>query len=172
MRVALTKELLQEKIDNIRGAVTIAYPMGLPEWDPVPLIIVDKDEVAGMSFKKILDPATATLWFAGKQFMRGRKVRDTSSSLRNEKTRVVVKLQGKGASAPARQPAISEDERKAMMAKYFKDQEERKRLTTNDEDDYLNSSWANPKAMKAELHGMSAMASRRGLQVTSGGLRM
>ena len=54
MRVALTPELLKEKIANIGGAVTIAYPMGLPEWDPVPHILKDKDEVAGADFKKIL----------------------------------------------------------------------------------------------------------------------
>ena len=24
---------INEKINNVRGAVTMAYPMGLPEWD-------------------------------------------------------------------------------------------------------------------------------------------
>jgi hypothetical protein len=28
-------------VDNIRGAVTMAYPMGLPEWDPVRLLLED-----------------------------------------------------------------------------------------------------------------------------------
>jgi len=43
--LALTVGGLQERIDNIRGAVTMAYPMGLPEWDPVRLLIEDpKDE--------------------------------------------------------------------------------------------------------------------------------
>ena len=152
MRVALNADVLKEKIDNIGGAVTIAYPMGLPDWDPVPHILKDKDEVAGADFKKILDPATATLWFAGKEFLRDGIVRDR---IRHEKTKVTVKLQKKGSSAPARQPAVTEAERKAMMAHYFKKQEEMKKLATNDEDDYLHSAWANSSSLKNSLHGAS-----------------
>jgi hypothetical protein len=40
----------------------------------------------------------------------------------NEKTKVVAKLQRSGAGPPAREPAVSEEERKAMMAHYFKRQ--------------------------------------------------
>jgi len=161
MRVALTAQVLKEKIDNIRGAVTIAYPMGLPAWDPIPHILEDKDEVAGADFKKILDPATATLWFAGKEFLRDGVVKDR---IRHEKTKVIVKLQKKGSSAPARQPAVSEAERKAMMAHYFKKQEELKKLATNDEDDYLNSAWANSRGLKNSLHGAS-----NGIKFRAGG---
>lgn len=164
MRVALTPELLKEKIDNIRGAVTIAYPMGLPEWDPIPHILQDKDEVAGADFKKIHDPETATLWFAGKEFLRDGVVKDR---VRHEKTKIIVKLQKAGSSAPARQPAISEAERKAMMAHYFKKQEEMKKIATNDEDDYLNSAWANSKGLKNSLHGASG-----GIQFRAGGRRL
>ena len=39
--VVVTVRGLQEKVDNIRGAVTMAYPMGLPEWDPVRLMVED-----------------------------------------------------------------------------------------------------------------------------------
>ena len=35
----------------------------------------------------------------------------------------MAKLQGAGSGAPVREPAVSEDERKAMMAHYFKKQE-------------------------------------------------
>ena len=28
-------EEINERINNVRGAVTMAYPMGLPEWDLV-----------------------------------------------------------------------------------------------------------------------------------------
>jgi hypothetical protein len=40
-----------------------------------------------------------------------------------------------------------------MMAQYFKKQEELKKLAEDDEDDFVNSSWANPKALKSSLHG-------------------
>ena len=26
--------MLQDHVDNIRGALMIAYPMGLPDWEP------------------------------------------------------------------------------------------------------------------------------------------
>lgn len=34
-RIALNKSILQDKIANVRGAVVMAYPMGLPEYDLV-----------------------------------------------------------------------------------------------------------------------------------------
>ncbi|CAN0557273.1 unnamed protein product, partial [Ectocarpus sp. 8 AP-2014] len=47
---------------------------------------------------------------------------------KNEKTRIMCKLQKPGSGPPGREPGVSEDERKAMMAFYFKRQEELKRL--------------------------------------------
>jgi len=57
-----------------------------------------------------LDPATAQLWCAGKEFVREELVKDRVG--RNEKTKVVVKLQKPGHGAPAREPCVSEAERK------------------------------------------------------------
>lgn len=34
-KVVLAEKMLSEAMDNIRGAVMICYPMGLPEWDLV-----------------------------------------------------------------------------------------------------------------------------------------
>ena len=36
-----------EALDLIRGGVMIAYPMGLPAWDPVRMAIDDTEELAG-----------------------------------------------------------------------------------------------------------------------------
>ena len=160
-RVALNAQLLQEKIRNIGGALTIAYPMGLPEWDPARLTLTDDDGAEGAPGQKIMDPETATLWFAGKQFERESFIRDR---IRHERSKVVAKLQGPGSTAPAREAAISEAERKAMMAHYYKKQEELKRIQSNDEDDYLHSAWSNSKALKYQLHGQSGggIAFRKG----------
>ena len=38
-----------------------------------------------------------------------------------------------------------------MMAYYFRKQEEDKKLLENDEDDYLNSTWADTKSLKKYL---------------------
>lgn len=138
--VALTSRGLQEKVDNIRGAVAMAYPMGLPEWDPVRLMIESKldgtDFLAEMAGKDILDPATATLWWAGKEFFRDGLVGDRVG--KNEKTKVVARLQSATGGAPVREPAVTEEERKSMMAHYFKKQEEEKRLVEDNDDNYVS----------------------------------
>jgi hypothetical protein len=65
--------------------------------------------------------------------------------------------QKQGTGAPGREPAVSEEERKAMMAFYFRKQEEAKRLAEADDDDYLGSSWANPKGLQQALRGVSSV---------------
>ena len=47
MKVYLTKKMLLEKVDEIRGAVMICYPMGLPEWDNVRLALEDTEDLSG-----------------------------------------------------------------------------------------------------------------------------
>ena len=34
-RVIVTRKELEDAVQNIKGAVTICFPMGLPEYDPV-----------------------------------------------------------------------------------------------------------------------------------------
>ncbi len=181
--VALTARGLQEKVDNVRGAVAMAWPMGLPAWDPVRLMLEDTGAADGflaeVSGKDFLDPASATLWWAGKEFFRDATVGDRVG--RNEKTKVVARLQTAAGGAPVREPAVSEDERKvrgrgaaraarpredaphpstpptpaqAMMAWYFKKQEEEKKLADDNEEGYLNAKWADPKALKSSLLGV------------------
>ena len=96
---------------------------------------------------------SATLWVAGKEFIRGELVSNRLG--RNEKTKVIAKLQNNGDGAPGREPAVNEEERKAMMAYYFKKQEGMKRLAETDDDDYLNSTWADPKNLKRDLQGIN-----------------
>lgn len=44
---ALTEQILEEALSNIRGAITIVWPMGLPEWEPVRDILDDKEDLTG-----------------------------------------------------------------------------------------------------------------------------
>lgn len=84
---------------------------------------------------------------------------------RNEKTKVVARLQKRGGGPPVREPAVSEEERRVMMAHYFKKQEEAKKLAEDDEDDYMTSSWANPRMLKQQLLGTaSGVAVRPGMR--------
>lgn len=55
---------------------------------------------------------------------------------------------------------VNEEERKAMMAHYFKRNEEMKRLAEAEDDDYLNSQWADSKEMKKKLQGLSNLTYR------------
>jgi hypothetical protein len=199
-RQSITLEGLDDKLANLSGAVTMAYPMGLPAWDSVkvrqrPCTAVRRPNMRGAPRARarppaptaaahrlppragqlalelpphegglddtpaqggVLEPATATLWCAGREFVRGETVADRLG--KNEKTKVVAKLQKPGGGAPAREPVVSEDERKAMMAHYFKRQEEMKALAEANDDDYLSSSWADAKALKNSLTGMGSIS--------------
>lgn len=155
-RVAVTTDMLDDKLANMQGAVMMAYPMGLPAWDTVSLTLNGEDGLEGtQAGSEMLDPETTSLWVASRDFERGQKVGDRLGW--NEKTKVVAKLQKSGSGPPAREPVVSEEERKAMMAHYFKRQEELKKLSEANDDDYLASSWADPKAMKKSLQGTGAI---------------
>ena len=124
-RQATSLAVLQEKLDNIRGVVTMSYPMGLPEWDTIKLTIEGVDGLEGtQAAEQMLEADKAELWVASRNFDRGQTVGERLG--KNEKTKVIGKLQKPGAGAPGREAAVSEDERKAMMAYYFKKQEEQK----------------------------------------------
>lgn len=157
-KVAMDAAVLCDKIANIRGAVMMAFPMGLPPHDPIKLLLdatVAPDIEAALSetssAQEVTAEDTAELWWAGKQFFRDQLVRDIVG--KNEKTKVIAKLQRKGGGMPCREPGVSEDERKAMMAFYFKKQEELKKAADDDAEDYMTSSWADPKALKNSLRG-------------------
>jgi hypothetical protein len=152
-KVYLTKKMLLEKVDEIRGAVMICYPMGLPEWDNVRLALENDEDLSGTQWsKEHLDPETSQLWWAGKQMLPGKKLRDHLG--KNEKTKVVGKLQKKGAGAPQREPVVDAETQKSMLSYYHKKQEEQKQLVGDDEDDFTNSAWANPKALKGHFSGV------------------
>mmetsp|Transcript_14422 Transcript_14422/g.17140 ORF Transcript_14422/g.17140 Transcript_14422/m.17140 type:complete len:204 (+) Transcript_14422:62-673(+) len=46
-RVAISMEMLNDKLANCRGAVMMSYPMGLPAWDPVALCLEGEDGLDG-----------------------------------------------------------------------------------------------------------------------------
>ena len=146
------QEELLDAIDVVRGAVMIAYPMGIPEWDPVRMDI-EADEKPGdtPSSVDVLDPDAAQLWWAGKQMIAANKLAAHVGA--NEKTKIIAKLTKKGGGAPQREAPVSAEEQKAMMAYYHRRQEEMAALEANQEDDYANSAWANSGALKAHFSG-------------------
>jgi cilia- and flagella-associated protein 298 len=182
-KIATTRAMLEEKLENMRGVVIMAYPMGLPDYDNVRVAIEENCmynlngtpngkqapiSITGVGLDgtaasvEIVDEATAELWIASRCLDRREKFCDRYG--RNEKTKVIGKLQKLGAGAPGREAAVSEEERKAMMAFYFKKQEEQKALAENNEDDYLNSVWANPKMLQSSLRGQSTNVKAPGIR--------
>ncbi|TPX53932.1 hypothetical protein PhCBS80983_g06108 [Powellomyces hirtus] len=149
----LDAALIDEALSNIRGAVAIVWPMGLPEWEPVRDILENTEDLTGTAAsKEVFDPMTASIWWAGKELQRDKKVMDYVG--KNDKTKIIAKIQKKGQGAPLREAPLNEQTQKDMMAFYYRKQEEHKKLVENDEDDYINSSWANTKGLKSAFTGI------------------
>jgi hypothetical protein len=142
----------EEVMMLLKGATMIAYPgyYGLPEWDPVFMILEGK-----FNFLQYypdcdwLDENQSTLWWAKKELVKGKVLSDYVG--KNEKTKIIVKIMGKGKGAPLSEPPIDQETQKKMMSFYYKKQEEAKKLEEENEDDFMNSEWANPTHLKNQL---------------------
>ncbi|XP_072118318.1 cilia- and flagella-associated protein 298 isoform X2 [Mobula birostris] len=152
--VCVTMEMVNEALDQLRGAVMIVYPMGLPPHDPIRQEFEGKEDLSGLQAgKMVIEDSEARLWWAGKELQRGKKLSDYVG--KNEKTKIVVKIQKQSHGAPAREPIITEDEQKQMMMYYYRRQEELKKLDENDDESYLDSAWADRHALKRQFQGVS-----------------
>ncbi|KAI8622149.1 hypothetical protein BC830DRAFT_1057468 [Chytriomyces sp. MP71] len=155
----LTVALMQEEINNISGAITIAYPMGMPDWEPAKEAIMDTEDLtASAASKEVITFEDGALWWANKEITQGKILSDFVG--KNDKTKLIVKLQKKSQGAPVRESPLDEQTQKEMMAFYYKKQEEHKKLLENDDDSFLHSSWANPKALKTAFNGVSNVSWR------------
>lgn len=151
--ILLTSETIKDSLDQMRGAVMIVYPMGLPPHDPIRQELENTEDLSGTQASlQVLDESTAQLWWAGKELQRGKKLQDFIG--KNEKTKLIIKLQKKGQGPPSREPVFSEEERKQMMAYAYRKQEDLKKLETDEDDSYLNSDWADPQSLKRQFHGV------------------
>jgi hypothetical protein len=88
----LKPQMLKDAFESIKGAITIVYPQGLPEWDPVREAIEDVEDLAGTAASKLVyPPMEATLWWAGKELVREKLLSDFVG--KNDKTKIIVKIQ-------------------------------------------------------------------------------
>jgi hypothetical protein len=106
----------------------------------------------------VLDEATATLWWASKQLLPAKLLSDYVG--KNEKTKIIAKLQKEGAGAPVREAPLSEQAQREMMAYYYRKQEEDKKLLEQNQEDYSASVWSDPKALKSSFNGMGSVSWR------------
>tara|TARA_B100000609_G_C17161529_1_gene406448 strand:- start:270 stop:1043 length:774 start_codon:yes stop_codon:yes gene_type:complete len=152
-KVYMTRKALEDKIDEVRGAIMICYPAGLPEWDLMRHCVEGTEELGGTQWSKdLLEPANTALWFSGKQMLPANKLKDHVG--RHERTKIVGKIQKKGGQAPAREAPVDAETQKQMMAFYHKRQEEMRKLEADQDDHYTSASWANSNDLKRHFSGV------------------
>ena len=156
-RRVLPVTLIDSCIDNIRGAVTMAYPMQLPEHDAVREILEQREDLSQHEDAKLqVDESTAVVWFAGKPLDRAQLLSKYVG--KNEKVTIKVKLESAGAGAPSREPTVDAETQKRLMALWHKKDQEAKALSEESDDAYLNSEWANPRGFKQAMHGLGGIS--------------
>lgn len=70
----LTLKDVQEAINLLKGAVTIVYPMKLPPHDVIRMEFENIEDLTGTQASlEVIDPATAQMWFCGKEMYRDGK---------------------------------------------------------------------------------------------------
>ncbi|XP_069800715.1 cilia- and flagella-associated protein 298 [Dendropsophus ebraccatus] len=151
--VCVTRDMVKDALDQLRGAVMIVYPMGLPPHDPIRMEFENNEDLSGtQAGQMVIEEPDAQLWWAGKELLRKQKLADYIG--KNEKTKIIVKIQKRGQGAPAREPVISEEEQKKMMMYYHRRQEELKKLEEDEDSSYLNSDWADSSSLKRQFQGV------------------
>jgi len=152
-RECLTLEAVKEAIDNMKGACMIVYPMGLPPHDPIQAEFDNREDLSGQQASKLVIPVhQCAVWWASKELQDGKTLADYVG--RNDRTKIVAKVQKLGQSAPAREAVVTDEQQKEMMARAYRRQEELKKLEESDDTDYMHSSWADSSQLKRHLTGM------------------
>jgi len=152
--IVLTHKVVKEQLDLLKAACTIVYPMNLPPHDPIRLEFENKEELGGTHDSlQVIPDSQAELWFCGKPIHRGKQLLDFIG--KNEKTKVVIKIQKSGHGPPAREPIMTEAQQKEIMLHAYRKQEQAKKLEADEDDEYLNSEWADSESLKRSFQGLS-----------------
>lgn len=99
------------------------------------------------------------LWFTSKKLDINDKLYKYIG--KNEKTKIIIKISKLKGHMPIREPIIDEETRKKMMSFWHKKQENDKILKEDDDESYLQSQWANPNALKNELHSFQSISIKK-----------
>ncbi|XP_077449065.1 cilia- and flagella-associated protein 298 [Stigmatopora argus] len=154
VNVCVTMAMVKEALAQLRGAVMIVYPMGLPPHDPIRMELEDREDLTGTQASlQVLEESECQLWWAAKEMQRDKKLQDYIG--KNDKTKLVVKIQKKGQGAPAREPLVTNEQHKQMMMHFYRRQEELKKLEEVDDDSYMDSDWSDRQVLKRQFQGLS-----------------
>lgn len=122
------------------------------------MLLSARDVFSTPEAKECFDEETGVLWFCGKALPRERRLTDSLG--KNENMKVVIKIGAHGAGSPPRESAVTDETQKAMMAYYFKKQEELKRISADEDIDYGSQAWANPRGLKDHFQGLGDIRTR------------
>ncbi|MCQ2819919.1 MAG: CFAP298 family protein [archaeon] len=154
LRETTTVDQLKEHLALMKAGLMIGYPnyYGLGDWEPAKVYFEDKGDILNKdeANQDYYQFDTTLIWYAGKELEKGKLLCDYVG--KNEKTKIIVKFTKKGTGAPMREPLIDKETHSKMLSYYYKRQEEHKKLEAESEDSYLDSQWADPKAMQKELY--------------------
>ncbi|XP_042913170.2 cilia- and flagella-associated protein 298-A-like [Parasteatoda tepidariorum] len=152
--VCLSLEGIKDTLEILEGAVMIVYPMGLPPYEIIQQELEGKEDLTGtQASKEVLIDNKAEIWWANKNLDKDKILSDYVG--KNEKSKLVVKLQKQGHGAPGREPILTEQQKKDLMLAEFQRKEEFKRLEIDDDDSHLDSQWADNNALKKNFLGMN-----------------
>ncbi|XP_059476725.1 cilia- and flagella-associated protein 298-like isoform X3 [Neocloeon triangulifer] len=165
--IALTTATISEALHQLRGATMVVYPMELPPHDPCFLTQEECNSVIGILVddREFIDGTEAMLWFCSRHLSREGPLHKAINS-KNEKTKIVVKLSGAISGPPAKEDAISEEERLKMLAYYRRKQDELQRLDQASSHDGGSSydpsaEWTDSSSLKRQLAGFKGPISWR-----------
>lgn len=149
----LTPQHPQDALTLLGGALTMAYPSGLPPHDPVREERESRERLEGtQAGKLVLDAGMTQLWFAGKELQCDKTLKHYLGS--NDKTKVIIKVQRRGGGAPAREPQLSLEQQKTLMLDQHRRREELMKLEQAEDDSYLDSTWADSRQLHRSFQGL------------------
>ncbi|KAL7642626.1 UNVERIFIED_CONTAM: hypothetical protein RMT77_007190 [Armadillidium vulgare] len=152
--VCLSQQHIQEAVTILKGGIDIIFPNGLSLNHPLRKEFENREDLSGTQDEKlILYPEMTKIWFSSKALEEGNKLSKYFG--KNEKTKVIVKLQPRGSSTPPREPVLTEEEKKSIMMYEFKRREELKKLEEDEDNSYLDSEWADNLHLKKAFHGVN-----------------
>ncbi|CAD2090305.1 conserved protein, unknown function [Plasmodium vinckei brucechwatti] len=139
---------LKKDLDLIVQNIKICYPVieTLPSYEPTRLIL-EKENY----FNDELVPDETSMWWAGKEMDETLCLKNIIG--KNEKTKIIIKLNPKKMGPPEREPRIDSETYKAMLSYYHQKKKEEKEFEEDDDDSYLNSEWASPLSLQKQLLG-------------------
>lgn len=151
----LTQKDITTALKEFREAVAKVYPMGLPEYEPIRMELENRECLSDYNDKQstnVADPQDTKLWFASKEMLLGKNLSDYLG--KNEKTKVIIKVASKKAGQPSREPLLSEQEQRLIMAHQARRREEIQRMAKDQDDSYLDAKWADQQGLKRKVIGL------------------